>query len=575
MSALLARLISSSQQQQLQAALTWLYSFVKPQKSAILRLLGLSTIATFLVLLQPWLTKTLIDDGLLARDYPMLLKVAFTMIGVGLLGTLLGGLNRYLHTQLSGRILFALRSSIYQHLQQLSPNFYAKWRVGELFSRIDGDVAEIQRFAVDALFAAISSVIGFVGALVLLLTLSWKLSLLVLILLPIELLWLSWMRKKVERHARTVRERATDISAFMVETLPAMKFIQSVVQEPREAKRLDGLSESYLQQLLQLQVVEFFTQAVPNTLISWTRAAAFMIGGYWVIQGTWQLGALIAFSTYLGMVIGPAQSLLGLYVSIQKMSVSLLRVQELQQAQPSIKQAQQVIALPTDARGELSLVNLSFTHAQRENLLFDQLNGQFTAGAKIALIGPSGSGKSTLIDVLQRFYDPQHGTLLLDGIDIRQFDLAEYRRCFAVVSQDIVLFRGSLAENLRYVAPAASDQQLWQALEQVQLLSWVESLGQGLASPLGERGQQLSGGQKQRLAIARALLQQPLVLVLDEATSAVDEATEADVVQAIDLLFAKRTRIYISHRSSTWKNADYCLQLKNGQLERLEVADVS
>lgn len=552
-------------------SLRWLFSFVRPQKKAILLVLGLSILASATVLLQPWLTKTLIDDGLLAKDYGMLVQVAMVMIGVGIFNTLLSGFNRYCHTRLSGRILFALREDLYQHLQKLSPSFYSQRRIGDLMSRIDGDVAQIQRFAVDALFSSFSSVLGLIGALILMLTLSWKLSLIVAILIPIEILWLRWMRRKIEVHARALRERSADLSSFLVETLPAMKFIQSVGQEDKESRRLQGLGKNYLDQLLKLQVVEFFTQAIPGTLTSMSRAGVFLIGGLWVIEGQWQLGALIAFSTYLGMAIGPVQSLLGLYVSLQRMVVSLDRVMELRLEKVNVDLLDAPAELP-DHGGRIELDGVSFTHHKRDNAVLKQASAVIAVGQKVAITGASGAGKSTLIDLLQRHFDPDEGRILCDGIDLKECSLADLRRRIAVVSQEIVLFRGSLTENIRYAYPAASDEQVKGAAIQAQLGELIAQLPQGMDTLLGERGQQLSGGQKQRIAIARALLQQPKILVLDEATSAVDEITEREIIASVDRLFQGRTRILISHRSSTLKNADLYLNLDKGELTVTEAS---
>jgi ATP-binding cassette subfamily B protein len=565
---LIGRLVDSPNPEALQAALQWLYGFVRPQRLAIAGLLGLSVCASSLVLVQPWLTKLLIDDGLLARNFSMLVLIAGLMILAGLLGTALSGVNRYLHTRLSGRILFALRDDLYRHLQTLSPSFYGQRRIGDLMSRLDGDVAEIQRFAVDSLFSAVSSVIGLVVALAMLLTLSWKLSLLALVLIPLDVLWLRWMRRKVERDVRQLRERSADMSSFMVETLPVMKFIQSAGQQQREARRLEQLGQGYMSQLLRLQVTEFFTQAVPGTLTSLSRACAFLIGGYWVVQGTWQLGALIAFSTYLGMAVGPVQSLLGLYVAIQRMTVSLGRVMELRGEAPSVTSPAVVQPMPNT--GHLSFHAVHFAHPGRAVTLRG-IEAQIPYGLKVALSGASGVGKSTLIDLLQRHHDPQAGQVLLDGIDLRQLDLLELRRRIAVVSQDIVLFRGSLADNLAYSCPHASREAVAEVARLAQLDSLIASLPEGLDSPLGERGQQLSGGQKQRIAIARALLQDPLILVMDEATSAVDESTEREVIEAIDRLFAGRTRILISHRPSTLADADLRFELVDGVLRSFPV----
>jgi ATP-binding cassette, subfamily B, bacterial len=563
MQRLMVRLIDSQNPEALQAALSWLYSFVRPHRLAIAGLLGLSVCASLLVLVQPWLTKLLIDDGLLGRNFTMLVLIAGLMIIAGLLGTTLSGINRYLHTRLSGRILFSLRDDLYRHLQTLSPSFYGQRRIGDLMTRLDGDVAEIQRFAVDSLFSAVSSVIGLVVAVAMLLTLSWQLSLLALVLIPIDVLWLRWMRRKVERDVRQLRERSADMSSFMVETLPVMKFIQSAGQQQRESRRLEALGQGYMNQLLRLQVTEFFTQAVPGTLTSLSRACAFLIGGYWVVQGTWQLGALIAFSTYLGMAVGPVQSLLGLYVAIQRMTVSLGRVMELRGEEPTVLTPVEPKSMPTS--GELRFDNVHFSHPGRQTTLRG-IEVRIPYGLKVALSGGSGVGKSTLIDLLQRHHDPQSGRVLLGEVDLRELNLFQLRRTIAVVSQDIVLFRGSLADNLAYAAPDASREAITEVARLAQLDSLIASLPEGLDNPLGERGQQLSGGQKQRIAIARALLQDPLILVLDEATSAVDEATEREVIEAIDRLFAGRTRILISHRPSTLADADLSFELLDGVL---------
>ncbi|OEC60140.1 ABC transporter ATP-binding protein [Pseudomonas sp. ENNP23] len=568
MTRLLLKLVDAHDPELLRRALAWLYGFVRPQLRAIAVLLGLSLGASLLVLAQPWLTKTLIDEGLLAKDFGLLVQVAVAMIAVGLVGTVLSGINRYLHTRLSGRILFALRDDLYRHLQQLSPAFYGRKRIGDILSRLDGDVAEIQRFAVDSLFSAVSSLIGLIGAVSLMLLLSWQLSLLLALLIPVEVLWLRWMRRKVEREVRGLRERSADVSSFLVETLPAMKFIQAAGQQAREARRLEGLGQGYMRQLLRVQVTEFFTHAVPGTLTSLSRACAFLIGGYWVIQGTWQLGALIAFSTYLGMAVGPVQSLLGLYVALQRMTVSLGRVMELQQEPVPVRPPVTPVPLP-DGPGTLRLEGVHFAHEQRAGAVLEGVDAEIPAGLKVAVSGASGVGKSTLIDLLQRFYDPDQGRILLDGVDLRELDLLALRRRIAVVSQDIVLFRGTLAENLAYSAPDASREALERVVRLARLDGLVASLPLGLDNPLGERGQQLSGGQKQRIAIARALLQAPLILVLDEATSAVDEATEREVIAAIDQLFAGRTRILISHRPSTLAEADLHLRLEQGRLRPL------
>jgi len=571
------RLIRSSEpetQAAARAALRWVYGFVWPFRYSMLVLLFLSLVASAQVLLQPWLTKILIDDGLLAGDRDVLIQMAVAMIIIGIIGMALSGVNRYLHTLMSGRILFKLREDLYQHLQTLSPTFYGERRTGDILSRLDGDVAEIQRFAVDSLFAAVSSILGLIGAVVLMIALSWQLSLIVALLIPIEVIWIRWMRKKVEQRVRTVRERSADLSSFLVETLPAMKFIQSVGQESREAKRLQGLGDHYLGDLLKLQMTEFFTRAVPGMLTSLSRAGAFIIGGFWVIDGQWQLGALIAFSTYLGMAIGPVQSLLGLYVSIQRVSVSLGRVAELRFTPRSVEPPIAPKKLPRQG-GQIEFDSVSFVYPGRTQSVLKAMDIVIPAGDKVLLTGRSGVGKSTLIDLLQRHYDPQSGNVRIDGVDLRDCDPQAIRQRVAVVSQEIVLFRGSLFDNLRYAAPDADHQTILDAAHRACLDELISSLPEGINSQVGERGTQLSGGQKQRVAIARALLQDPLVLVLDEATSAVDQETEQAIIESVDKLFAGRTRILISHRPSLSADDALVLKLDDGEIQVIESLEVA
>ncbi len=546
--------------------MSWLFGFVRPRGGALLALLALSAATSLLVLVQPYLTKLLIDDGLVARQFDTVLVMVGAIFLVGLVATLLSGANRYFYTRLSGHILFDLRESVYRHLQTLSPAFYARNRGGDILSRLDGDVAEIQRFAVDSLFAAVSAVLGLLGTLGFMLLLSWRLTLVLLALVPLHWLYLRYMRPRVQQQTRRLRERSSDVTSFLVETVPAMKFIQAVGAEPREADRLGVLNRLYLGDLLQLQLVEFATAAVPNTLTSAARALVFAIGGYWVIQGQMALGSLIAFSTYLGMAVGPVQGLLGLYMSLYRVQVCLERVRYLVDAAPDVTSSGQRFP-DAGMLGSLELRGVSFRYPGSDQDILHRASVSLPPASSIGFYSPSGSGKTTLVDLLLRHYEPDAGNIVVDGIDIRDFALGDWRRRIALVAQDIVLFRGSILDNIRYARPDATDEEVRQAVRRARLDALVARLPEGLDTPVGERGTRLSGGEKQRIAIARALLQQPLLVILDEATSAVDVQIEREVLQAVDELFSDRTRLVISHRQSALDNCNFLLAIEEGQLQ--------
>ncbi len=548
------------------SALSWVFGFVRPQRARLAVILGLSFASTGLGLIQPYLTKFLIDDGLLAGRMDLVVLWCGVMVGAGLVGSLLAGFNRWHYVSVSGRILFAMREAVYRHLQRLSPAYYARVRGGDLMNRLDGDIGEVQRFAVDTLLASINGVIALAGALALMLSLSWQLSLLALVLLPAEIWFLRVMRPRVETMTRRVRERAGDLTSFFFDTLGVMKFIQSVAAEHREAGRLEGLNRAYLGDLLRLQMVNFATATVPNLMVSVSTAVVFIAGGYMMIRGQMTLGTLIAFSAYLTRATGPVQTLLGLYVASLRARVSLDRVVEMTRVEPAVVAPARPVPLPARATGEVRFEGVSFRYDRAGALILDRVDMVAPGGRKVGLIGMSGAGKTTLVDLLHRHYDPEAGRILLDGIDLRDLDLSVLRRRVAVVAQDTVLFSGSVADNIRYAAPGAGESAWREAAARAQVDAFASALPQGFDTDIGARGTALSGGQRQRLAIARALLQDPLILVLDEATSAVDVATEARIVEAIDRLFADRTRLVISHRAETLQGADLILKLAGGRL---------
>ncbi|QPC42873.1 ABC transporter ATP-binding protein [Kaustia mangrovi] len=544
----------------------WLYSFVRPNLPALIVVLCLSLLASALGLAQPYLTKLLIDRGLVAGDFSAIVTLALVMLGLAVVGAGIATLNRWHYVSVSGRILFAIRAHIYRHLQTLSPSYFTRTRSGDLMARLDGDIAEVQRFATDSALALVNGVIVLAGALTFMVLLSPLLSLIAFALLPLHVVFLRVVRPRIELSLRDLRAQASGLSSFFYDTLQAMKLIQSVGAERREAERLDGLQARYFGRLRHQQMLDQAASVIPGLFTLAGVALVFVAGGAMVIDKTMTLGTLIAFTGYLTRAVGPVNTLLGLYVALKRAQVSLDRVEEIRHARPDVCQPSAPEALPAGAGGTIELIGVSFAYPGEETQVLTDTSAVFPAGAKVAIAGLSGAGKSTLIDLLQRHYDPGAGRILLDGTDLGRLDLAALRRKVAVVSQETLLLSGSVAENLRYAAPEASDGEVRRAAEMAAVSTFVDALPEGYETELGTRGLRLSGGQRQRIAIARAILQDPLVLILDEATSGVDTETEEAVRRALDTVFSGRTRIVVGHRSTMAEDADLVFELVGGRL---------
>lgn len=543
----------------------WVFDQLGPHRAALALVLLLSLASTGIGLLQPWVTRYIIDDGLLAGDFPLLVKLCLLMLALALAATALGALNRWLYVDLSSRILLGMRSALFAHLLTLSPRFFAEMPPGQIIARIDGDIAEVQRFAVDSLLAAVNGSIALAGALALMLSLSPLLTLVALVLIPVIAVFLKWARPYVTDATRRVRERASDVTAFLVERLGAARFIQGAAGERRESARLDELNERFRRDTLRMQMTGYAVSHVPALVTTLSTAIVFLAGGYLVIEGSLTLGALVAFSAYLARSTGPVHTLLGLYVGWQRARVSIERIGEVRERRAEVAEPAEPVPLPVANAAGVRLRDVWFGYGGERPAVLRGLDFVIPAGAKVAVTGASGAGKSTLIDLLQRHFDPDRGVIEIGDRDIREYRLEDLRRRVAVVAQDTVLFTGSIADNIRYVSPDADAGEVSRAARAARVDEFAEALPDGLDTDIGTAGARLSGGERQRISIARALLQDPIVLVLDEATASVDAATEAEITAAIDELFGDRTRIVISHRASTLAGADLVLSLDAGR----------
>lgn len=504
-----------------------MWPHLRPQFAALVFALLLALLIAAMSAAQPLLTRVVIDQGLIGRQFPRLFGACLGMLGLAAAGLLLGGVHRVIYVRASGRTLFSLRGAVYAHLLRVSPRRLARVPVGDMVSRLDGDIAEVQRFGTDAAASFISSVLTLVTVGAVMLGLSWRLTLLIAGLLPLQLLVRQYARPRIETSTRALREAASRMSGFLVETLAGARHVQAAAAEESEGMKLEALGDSYLRRVLRQQLVTYTTGSFAGFLGHVATASTFVLGGWYVLEGRLSVGTLVAFVAYLGRSAGSAASIAALYSGYQRARVSLERVEELLDL-PCVSEAPGAIDVPAAARGALRFESVTVGANLGGRPVLDAVTVDIPAGSKLVLRGVSGAGKSTLADLLRRFVDPDSGRILLDGQPLDGFKLADLRRRVVVVEHSPVLFRGSIMDNLRYGHPHVDEQSAIEAARQASVDEFASALPLGYATQVGEGGSGLSTGQRQRIAIARAALARPLIVILDEATSGLDvEAARA------------------------------------------------
>ncbi len=538
--------------------------FVLPYWPKLTLVLLISLLSTLLSLAQPYIAKLLIDEALLRRSGRALLLVAALMVGATVFGFVLSMLASYRYAAVSAAVLFDMRLAVYRHLQKLSPGFYARTRLGDLVSRINNDVAEVQRVAADTLMAIVSNAVTLAGSIAIMVWLGWRLFLLSIALVPLSLLAVQYYQRRLTGQVKEMRERSADIGSFLIETLTGMRLVTASTAEEREAERFRGRNQRFIEAMLKMQLTSSLAGAMPGTLLALSTAMVFLYGGHEVIQNRMSIGALVAFMAYHLRLLGPVQSLLGLYANLATARVSLGRVFELLDAPIEVRDAPDAAPLVAPL-GELAFENVCFSHAP-ETPVLESVSFQIPAGTICAIVGPSGVGKSTIADLILRFFDPQSGRILLDGKELRCLPLQNLRSVIATVEQTPFLFHASILENISYAKPGASIEEIIAASEAAALHSFVEKLPTGYETLVGERGLMLSAGERQRLAIARALLRNPAVIVLDEPSAALDPMTEQSLARTLRSALHHRTAILITHRAALVEIADHVIVLENGKV---------
>ncbi len=546
-----------------------LFGYVRPYWKPLVATCLLLLLHTGLSLLPPLFQREIVDQVIGGRDLSRLGVMIATLIGVYALLQFVGFGDLYIRHALGERFIFDLRVRIYAHMQRLSLSFFERTSTGELMSRVTNDVNALEQFVTHGVALTAVDLLRLLGASAVLLALDWQLALAVLIPLPIMALGLRRFNQRARPIYRRVRDRLGDINARLQDDLAGIRVIQAFGQEWAELARFRSTSERYYRERVRgIRTWSTFFPAL-HFVSALGGALVLGFGARMVVNGQLSLGTLVAFLAYIISFYDPLRRLTEVDNVFQQAIAAGERIFELLDEVPEIQDVPDAVVLD-EIEGDVVFDDVHFRYSDGGEVLHD-VEFRMAPGEVVALVGPSGAGKTSIANLLCRFYDPIHGHILVDGHDLRGVQIRSLRRHVAVVLQDTFLFNTTVRENLLYGKPDASEEEMTAAAKAAYAHEFIEQLPQGYDTEIGERGVKLSGGQKQRLALARAILADPRILILDEATSSVDAEAEYLIQQALDQVMKGRTSLVIAHRLSTIRNADKIIALEEGRIR--EVGD--
>jgi ABC-type multidrug transport system fused ATPase/permease subunit len=520
--------------------------------------------ATATALLPPLLSKYAVDDGIREHDLQKLWWIVGAFLLAGLANWGLSYLQTYLTGWVGERILADLRNTLFEHLQRLSLGFFERNRAGVIISRLTNDVEALDQLVTDGVSSLVQNTLTLIGTAILLFILDWRLALATLAVIPFMSIATIIFRARSTRAYRAVRERLGLVTATLAEDIAGMRMVQAFTREEQNIRNFRAVTERYRDSNMQTVVLNGWYFPFVDLLSSVALAVVLGYGGHLYFQGDVTIGTLFAFMLYVQNFFDPVQQLSQLYNTFLSATAALDKIMDVMDEEPEVVDTPAAVALP-HVQGQVGFEDVRFKYRTGPEVLHG-IDLDIAPGTTVALVGHTGAGKSTIAKLLARFYDPTAGRITIDGHDLRSITQASLRRQLGIVPQEGFLFAGTVTENIAFGRPDATPEDVVRAAQAVGANDFILRLEDGYETQLQERGSRLSLGQRQLIALARALLADPRILILDEATSSVDIGTERKIEQALRLLLAGRTAFIIAHRLSTIRDADLIVVLEHGRI---------
>lgn len=519
----------------------------------------------------PQLTAYTIDQAIPGKHYDQLPWIAAGIIAAALLLGLLTYASSYLLSYIGLQTINRLRNELYRHIQQQDMAFFDKTRTGDLMSRITGDVSILQQLVSSGMLQMVTELFTFLAITLYLLYIDPLLTLLMLATFPLLFLFTRKVGRRMRASFRAVQESAAEVNNHLQENLSSVRLMKACASEDYEAQRFMERTAHNMQASIKANRFTAMFSPTIDFLNTIGMAVVLLFGAWQAMTGRLSIGAIVAFLAYLRLLQNPVRQLSRMINTIQQSAAAYERIEDILDTRPAITEREDAIVLPP-IQGHVEYRHVDFAYQPGVPVLRD-FHLTIPSGTMTALVGSSGAGKSTVAHLLARFYDPTGGNILIDGIDLRDVQLRSLRRQLGIVSQDILLINGTIRDNIAYGRPDATDEEVEAAARAANAHDFIQSFPDGYQSPVGERGVKLSGGQKQRLSIARAILTDPRLIILDEATAALDTESEQLIQQALSTLLAGRTCLVIAHRLSTIRQADQIVVLEKGQIVEMGTHD--